>query len=107
MDFCFNLSGVSKECLKLNCIATTANVICGEYGTYNTAEEQLTKFINLIYARLEAEKQMQDAVNENTWLTRWIFKYFMYKEEDTNANINYLQSILPIYLIKFEGVKKN
>ena len=106
LDFCFNLSGVSKECLKLNCIATTANVICGEYGTYNTAEEQLTKFINLIYARLEAEKQMQDAVNENTWLTRWIFKYFMYKEEDTNANINYLQSILPIYLIKFEGVKK-
>src|SRR5699024_8096419 len=55
-DFCFNLSGVSKECLKLNGIATTANVLADDYGNYSNAQEQLYKFINLIYARMEAER---------------------------------------------------
>lgn len=103
-DFCFNLSGVSKECLKLNGIATTANVLADDYGNYSNAQEQLYKFINLIYARMEAERQMQDAVNENTWITEWIFKYIMYKEEDTMANINYLSGIIPLYLIQLESL---
>ena len=103
IDFCFNLSGVAKECLKLNCIATTANVLCDDYGTYPTAKDELNKFINLIYARLEAERQMQDAVNENTFITEWFFKYIMYNEKDTSANINYLSGILPIYLLKLES----
>ena len=103
-DFCFNLSGVSKECLKLNGIATTANVLADDYGNYSNAQEQLYKFINLIYARMEAERQMQDAVNENTWITEWIFKYIMYKEEDTMANINYLSGIISLYLIQLESL---
>ena len=103
-DFCTNMTGVARECLKLYGISTTANIICDDYRTYSTAKEQLSKFINLIYVRLEAEEQMQDAVEENTWLTEWFFKYITYKDEDTQENINYLKWILPVYLMKYSGI---
>ncbi|MBQ6862646.1 MAG: VWA domain-containing protein [Clostridia bacterium] len=108
IDFLFNLSGVAKECLKLNCIATTANVLADDFNCnypYFVSGEGLNKFINLILARIEAEEQMMDANLENTWLMEAFFKTFVYKQQDIRNNINYMSAFLTLYLIERSKTK--
>lgn len=103
LDFCFNLSGVAKECLKVNGITSTADALRDGY-LYETADKtELRYFICLMFAREEAEYQMIDAVNANTFLMEWLFRDIMYPNKQSQENIDRINGFSGGYLAKLAG----
>ena len=113
LDFVFNFSGISKECVKLYAIATSADILGNSFksyisnnsyngnedykAVYTEAEVALTKITNLALARISSESQMIATNKEHTVVSEWLVAKYLYSNDLCESHIVSLENDIKYY----------